>query len=197
MGVVEPRGTGRIRAIGAVAAFACAALLGTGIAALVVRIGGLRLWLAVLWGINASIGGVVMASLEAVNPIDVAVLLAGALAFSGFWPGPGRPHRRWMGLAIALPLVGIAVLFATGLAGRSGLMGGGLVLGSLMLGRRDLRPLGSLGIVANAALLIGDFGTVGPSALGAWIVGVGYMLLVVWFGWMGAVLVSGGIPRNT
>ena len=28
-----------------------------------------------------------------VNAIDILVLVLAAIAFAGFWPGPGKPHR--------------------------------------------------------------------------------------------------------
>jgi len=90
-----------------------------------------------------------------------------------------------MGLASLLPLAGIAVLFATNLQGRSGLMGGGLVLSVLLLGDRTFRPLGYLGAVANLLLLAGDFATSGAgSPLVASLIAVGYVMLLVWFVWI-------------
>jgi hypothetical protein len=89
-----------------------------------------------------------------------------------------------MGLASLLPLAGIAVLFATNLQGRSGLMGGGLVFSVLLLGDRTFRPLGYLG-VTNLLLLAGDFATSGAgSTLVAGLIAVGYVMLVVWFAWI-------------
>ncbi len=128
------------------------------------------------------------------------MLLLTAVTFLGFWPGPGKPHKIWMGVAIALPLAGIAVLLATGLWGRSGLMGGGLVLSFLMLGDGAFRPLGFLGMAVNLLLLIGDFATVGPGVpLVAALVAVGYLLLLVWLVWIAGSLLnakpsSGALP---
>jgi hypothetical protein len=84
-----------------------------------------------------------------------------------------------MCLAILLPFAGIVVLLATTLAGRSGLVGGGIVLSLLMLGSRTHRPLGILGLVANLFLLVGDFATAGSSVPVAGMAGVSYVLLVV------------------
>ena len=112
-----------------------------------------------------------------------------------------------MGLAILLPLAGIAVLLATGLQGRSGLIG------------RWHRVADSAGRQSNVQtrrvprrcrhllLLVGDFSTSGArSALVASLVAFGYMLLIVWFAWTawflmsrtsaGAVLESGLQPAR-
>ncbi len=180
-----------IEKVGGLAAILAAAILVIGIAGLALGAPSLRLWLALLFGINAAVGTVSPQTLRATNPVDIAMLVLAALTFAGFWPGPGKPHKIWMGVAIALPLAGIAVLLATGLAGRSGLMGGGLVLSLLMLGDRESRPLGFLGIAANALLLVGDFATAGPGLpVIAAVVAVGYLLLVAWFVWIGARLLK-------
>lgn len=169
------------RLAGWAAALAAVVLL-VGIGGLATASEALRPWLAVLFGIDAGVGGVSMGSLGVVNPIDIAVLVLSGAAFAGFWPGPGRPHKLWTGLAVLLPFAGIGVLLATRVAGRSGLMGGGLVLSVLMLGERRLRPLGYAGVAASVLLLIGDFATTGPrSALVAAVVAAGYLLLVGWF----------------
>lgn len=183
--------------MGGLAAILAAAILVIGIVALAIGVGSLRPWLVVLLGINASVGAVSPGTLRAINTVDVVVLVLTAVTFLGFWPGPGKPHRIWMGVAIALPLAGIAVLLATGLAGRSGLMGGGLVLALLMLGDRALRPLGTVGIAANSLLLVGDFATSGSSVpVVAILAAAGYLLLLAWFVWMAAWLLRAGPSRS-
>jgi len=191
----EARSEGRslVAGLGSVAALLAAALLVLGAWAVVVGRASLRNWLALLFGINSGLGGALI-TLRVINSVDVAILALGAVAFAGFWPGPARPHRVWLGLAIGLPVAGIGVLFATGLWGRSGLMGGGLVLSILMLGARELRPLGYVGIVANSLLLVGDFATAGTrSLLVAALVAVGYLALIVWFVWMSIRLATASV----
>lgn len=181
--------------IGAASALAAGFLLVVGMVGLVAAARPLRPWLAVLFGINAGVGSVSMASLRVVNAIDVAVLALAALTFMGLWPGPSKPHKFWMGLAIALPVAGIGVLLATANAGRSGLMGGGVVLSILMLLHRRWRLAGGLGLLANGILLVGDFTTAGgASPLTATLVGVGYVLLIAWFAWLGVRLFTSEQP---
>lgn len=180
----------RLSRLGGFAAIFVAAILLIGLVGFGSGVPSLLTWLTLLFAINAGLLGASLASLKVFNPLDVTVLVLTAAAFAGFWPGPGRPHKVWMGLAIALPLAGIALLFATGLAGRSGLMGGGLILSVLMLGDRRSRPLGYVGIAANLLLLVGDFGTVGRSPIFAALVGAGYLLLILWFTWMAARLLT-------
>jgi hypothetical protein len=70
-------------------------------------------------------------------------------------------------------------------------MGAGLVIAFLMLKSRAFKPLGYLGIVANALLLVGDFATGGSrDPFVATLVGVGYVLLIAWFLLIGARLLN-------
>lgn len=189
MSGIKAQDRGRTASIGGVAAVLAAAVLLVGIAGLALDVGTLRPWLAVLFGINAGFGDLSLASLEAVSLIDVAVLVLAGLAFAGFWPGPGKPHKGWMSLAVLQPFAGIAVLLATRSAGRSGLMGGGLVLSILMTSSPQRRRLGIAGVAINALLLVGDFGTTGPrSALMAAVIGAGYLMLISWLLWIAAKL---------
>jgi hypothetical protein len=174
-----------LRKLGGVGSALEATVLSVGIVGLIVASSALQPWLAVLFGINAAIHGLSLDALGVINAIDIVVLALAAIAFAGFWPGPGKPHRVWTGLAILLPLAGIAVLLVSGLQGRSGLMGGGLVLSVLLIGNETFRRLGYLGGVANLLLFVGDFATSGArSALVASLVAFGYVLLMVWFAWM-------------
>jgi len=77
----------------------------------------------------------------------------------------------------------------TRLAGRSGLMGGALVLSILTLVDGMWTATGWLGLTASLLLLVGDFGTTRRTTqLLAALKAVGYGALVAWFGWVGALL---------
>jgi len=180
---------------GGTCALLAAAILLIGIVGLAFRSPSVQPWLAVLFGINAGSGEVTLESLEVVAAVDIVLLALTGAAFVGFWPGPGRPHRAWMGLAILLPFAGIAMLLATGLWGRSGLMGGAFVLSVLLVGERRTRFVGYLGVAASLLLLAGDFATGGSRSVPiAGLVTVGYVLLVAWFVWIGAKLLG---PRGS
>lgn len=178
--------------LGGFAAAVAVVVLPVGVAGLALGVDTLQPWVAVLFGINARMSGMSMGSLGVVKAIDVAVLALAGIGFAGFWPGPGRPHRVTMALAVLLPVAGIVVLLVSRLAGRSGLMGGALVLSALLIGARWYRLLGIVGVVANGLLLVGDFGTTGRASVAmAAVVGVGYLLLVAWLAWIAFVLTRG------
>jgi hypothetical protein len=148
---------------------------------------GLQNWLVVLFRINA--GQLGYGALRTLNPIDFALLVGVGLTFAGLWPLLARGRRIWMSLAVALPFIGIAVLLITHLAGRSAVMGAGLIVSLLMFRTPGFKAAAGLGILANGLLLVGDFGTTGSSMpVIAVAVAAGYVLLLAWFGWVAGAL---------
>lgn len=197
---VGARGSRALSRVGGAASILAALLLTIGLVGLAVSPPGLgiRNWLVVLLQINAGLGGLPADPLRVLNPLDVAALILVGVAFLGLWPGPGRPHRLWMAIAVALPFLGIAVLLVTHQAGRSGVMGGGIVVAILMFSSRGSKPLACLGLASNVFLLVGDFATGGFRApVVAGLVGVGYLLLGAWFVLIGLRLLRGqGFARD-
>jgi hypothetical protein len=148
---------------------------------------GLQNWLIVLFRMN--VGQLGFDSLRTLNPVDFAALALVGLTFLGMWPLLARGRKIWASLAVALPFIGIPLLLVTHLTGRSAVMGAGLIVSFLMLRTPGFRTAGYLGIAANVALLVGDFGTTGsPMPVVAVALAVGYVLLLVWFGWISASL---------
>jgi hypothetical protein len=169
---------------GGVAALLAASLLLVGIGALVLGLPRLELrtWLVVLFQINAGIGTLPAEPLRVFNPLDVAMLVLAAAATLGIWQMLPRVSRAWLYLSVGLPFAGIVLLLTTHIAGRSSLMGAGLVVSLFMLRDAELRDVGILGVFADALLFVGDLGT-GDSTrpLITIVVAVGYLLLLAWF----------------
>ncbi len=175
--------------IGGVAALLVAVTLLIGAAGLVVGAGRWSPWLAILFGFNARYRVASRDELHGVKAIDVALLVSAGAAYVAFWPGSGASHVAWMTLAIAQPLLGIPVLMATKLSGRSGLMGGALVLAVLMLVDGTWPVVAWVGVSAAVLLLLGDFGTrARPARLLAGFLAVGYGVLVAWFACLATIL---------
>lgn len=189
----------RIR-VGGGASLAAAALLILGIVGFYFsHLGlGLRNWIVLLFQINSGIGPTPFSTLRIFNPLDVVILVLVALTFLGLWPGPGARHRVLLSLAVVLPLAGVVVLIVTGEAGRSALMGAGVIVAALMLTSHTFRNLGYLAFVANVALLIGDLATNGTTTPPvAALIAVGYLLLVTWLTLLGVrMLVSTAIRSD-
>ncbi len=152
---------------------------------------GLRNWLIVLFELNAGVAGLAPDPLRVLNPLDFAVLVLAGITFLGLRPALHNDRRIWTAIGVALPFLGIGVLLITNQAGRSGLMGGGLVIAFLML-RNRFKALAYLGIFANVLLLAGDFATGGsPAPVVAGVVALGYMMLIAWF-----LLIGAGMLRS-
>ena len=153
---------------------------------------GLRNWLIILFEMNIGIGNLPQNPLLILNPLDFAVLVLVGITFIGLRPEFGRLSRAGMLLAIVLPFLGIALLIATSLSGRSSVMAAGLVTAFLMIGSTYFsKPLALTGIVANAFLLGADImSSIFLAPLIAFFVGIGYILLVAWFLLIGARLLG-------
>lgn len=177
--------------VGGVAAVLVAATLLGGIVAMAIGQRRWSPWLAVLYGYNARYRVTSRDALRGVHAVDVALLLLAAVTYASFWPGPGNGHVVWMTLAIAQPLLGVPLLMVTKLSGRSGLMGGALVLSILMLVTGTSPPVAWLGLSASVLLLVGDFGTTArPSRLLAGALAVGSGALIIWFGALAMLLLT-------
>lgn len=159
---------------------------------------GLRNWLVVLFQINAGSGQLPTDPLRIFNPLDLGILVLVGLTFASFWPVTGRVSQILLAIALGLPFVGIAVLLLTNQAGRSSVMGAGLVIAFLMFKSGWLsRTVVYLGMLANALLLVGDFAT-GTSAkpVIAALLAVGYVSLTVWFAVVGVKMLRSKPARG-
>ncbi len=180
-----------ITLVGGVAAVLAAATLLGGAAGMAMGRRRWSPWLALLYGYNARYRVSSRDALRGVHPVDVALLLLAGATYAGFWPGPGTSHVWWMTLAFAQPLLGIPLLMVTKLSGRSGVMGGALVLSILMLVTGTSSAVAWLGLSASILLLVGDFGTgARPSRLLAGALAVGSCALIIWFGALAALLLT-------
>jgi hypothetical protein len=152
-------------------------------------------WLVVLFKLNAGFDGVQFDRLYGLNPLDIAILMLVAMMVLGLYPALRRTSRIWSLVAAVMPILGIILFIATKLAGRSGVMGTGLVISFVML-RSNIfgRLTAVLGILASLLLLAGDFGTTANShsTIVAILVGIGYVLLMTWFFLVGRRLLQLG-----
>ena len=87
-------------------------------------------------------------------------------------------------IAAVIPFLGIVLLIVTKIAGRSGVMGAGLVISFVMVRSNTFgKGIAFMGILANALRLVGDFGTAANSHsdIVAILLGIGYVLLMTWY----------------
>jgi len=122
--------------------------------------------------------------LHVLNFLDIAILALVGTMYLGLYAALRRTSRIWSIIALMQPFLGIVIFIATANAGRSTVMGAGLVISAVML-RSNIfkRVTAYVGILANIILLIGDFsaGIIPSSNTVATLFGIGYVLLTIWF----------------
>ena len=142
-------------------------------------------WLVVLFKLSAGLPGVQPGSLNLVNPLDLGIMVLFCAMFVALGAALRPTHRTWPLVAAALPFLGIPLFLATGRAGRSALLVGGLIMSAAMLPSSIFSRASAYVGVAAATLLFfaGDLGTAifSSSPIIAVLIGVGYVLWMVWF----------------
>jgi hypothetical protein len=140
-------------------------------------------WLIVVFKLHAGFSGVQTGLLRVLDLPDIAILALVAIMYLGLYVALRRTSRVWSIVAAIQPFLGIALFIATRTAGRSSVMGATLVISLVMLWSSTFKKMAaSLGILASVLLLSGDFtaGAIPPSTIMATLVGIGYVLLIVW-----------------
>ena len=141
-------------------------------------------WLVVLFKLNAGFNGVHFDLLYGLNPLDIAIMALVATMYLGLYAALRQTSKIGSILAAIQPFLGIVIFIATNTAGRSAVMGAGLVISLVML-RSSIfgKVIALVGILASVLLLVGDFSTTANSHSDtiAIFIGIGYVLLMTWF----------------
>lgn len=147
-------------------------------------------WLVLIFKLHAGFSDVQANMLHVLNLLDVAILALVGVMCLGIY-GLFRNISKVLSLiTLALPFLGMILFITTGIAGRSSVMGAGLIISLVMLRNNVFsKIIAYVGILANTFLLAGDF-SVGflHSNLIATFFGIGYLLLIAWFFFMGSRL---------
>lgn len=141
-------------------------------------------WLIVLLELNAGSYGILFDRLHFLNPLDLVIMAFVATMYLGLYGILRRTSKVWSLIAMMQPFLGIVLFIITKTAGRSAVMGAGLVISLVML-RNNIfsKAVAFIGILASLFLLVGDFGTVpnSHSSILALLISIGYVLLIIWF----------------
>ncbi len=141
-------------------------------------------WLLVLFQLNAGLNGVQSDALSVLNPLDLTILALVAIMYLGLYVVLGKTSRILAMIAVIQPFLGIVLFVVTQMAGRSGVMGAGLVISLVML-RSNIfgKVIALVGILASVLLLIADVSTTpdSHSSIVAMLIAIGYVLLTAWF----------------
>lgn len=142
-----------------------------------------NIWLVEIFKLHSGFNGVHITSLHVLNYLDIAILAIVGTMYLGLYHAFKRTSKIWALIAAIQPFLGIVIFIATKNAGRSGVMGAALVISVVM--RRSCifnKPTAYIGILTSVLLLVGDFsaGVIPPSTVIATLVGIGYVLLMMW-----------------
>lgn len=142
-----------------------------------------NIWLPLLIKIHVGISGVQLNQLYALNLLDTVILVLIAITFLGLYAALRKASKIWSLIALILPFLGFLIFIATKLAGRSAVILAVLIMSFCML-RSNIfsNSAAFIGILTGILLLTGDISlSIAKSGIIAILVGIGYILLIVWF----------------
>ncbi|RPI30282.1 MAG: hypothetical protein EHM70_14285 [Chloroflexota bacterium] len=139
-------------------------------------------WLAVIFKLLAGDDAVRPDLLYRINLLDIIILALVGITFIGLFSALREISIIGSLIAVALPFLGILLFIATKTAGRCGVMGAELVISIVMLkSQRFGKGIAWAGIISSVLLLAGDIGaSTAPSVILAVLMGIGYILLMLW-----------------
>ena len=139
-------------------------------------------WLVLLIRLHAGTGGVQPDVFTGARAADVLILASFAVLLVGPVLAFRKGRRVWAAVALAQPILGIAILLITRQAGRSAVMGALLVISAAMLGNTGFgRAVAYAGILASIFLLLADLSAgIIHSGLMALLATIGYLFFILW-----------------
>ena len=149
-------------------------------------------FLVLLTKLHAGASGLGLESLEGLALLDLIIVILIGIMTLALYPALKQVNKVWAIIAVILPFVGLTLYISTQDIGRSGVMGTGLLISVILLRSEHISKIHAFtGILANTALLIGDVGIAFDfSPTLAIIMGIGYMLFIIWSFLMGRKLLQ-------
>ncbi len=139
-------------------------------------------WLIVIFKIHDGFSGVHVDHLHMLNLLDITILVLVGTMVLGLYAVLRKTNIFWSSVALVLPFLGTILYLVTKTAGRSAVMGAGIIISVTMLQNTHFdRQTAFLGIIACMLLLAGDFsaGVLYSNIISA-LFGIGYVLLITW-----------------
>ena len=152
-------------------------------------------WLAKFFQLHARINGVQLSQQYSLNLLDLSILLLVAITFLGLYAAVRADSKIWSIVALIQPFLGIVSYVATQTVGRIAVITAVLVMSLVMLFRhtRFSKATAYVGLPAGVLLIVGDVSTRHVfSNIIAVLVGIGYILLIMWLFLVGQRLVQLG-----
>lgn len=106
-----------------------------------------------------------------------------AVTFLGLYAAVRSASKIWSIIALVQPFLGIMIFIVTHSAGRSAVIGAVLVISLTMLVRSTTfsKAIAYVGLAASVLLLVGDLtASIALSSTIAILVGIGYILIIIW-----------------
>jgi hypothetical protein len=137
----------------------------------------------VIFKLHAGFKGVGSSRLYELNFLDIAIMALIGTMYIGLYAALRRTSKLWSLIALVQPFLGIAIFITTKSAGRSGVMGAGLVISFVMLRSNIFNKVTAfIGIMSSIFLLVGDISVSNSdSNLITIFTGIGYLVFTAWF----------------
>jgi hypothetical protein len=139
-------------------------------------------WLVVIFKLHAGFKGIQPDLLYVLNFLDLALMALIGTTYLGLYAALSRTSKIWSMVALVQPFLGLVLFIATRSAGRSGVMGAGLVI-SIVMWRGNVfsKAITYLGMISSILLFVGDISVgITRSDIIAILAGIGYVLLTAW-----------------
>lgn len=138
-------------------------------------------WLITIYKLHSKTINIETDPLTGVNLYDIIILTLFILICICLLITNKNQKRVWFLTSISLLFLGILLFLITKISGRSSFMAAGINISVILLTKGfNYKIAGSIGLVANILLLIGDF-IVGTNLKSISILfGLGYVLMIIW-----------------
>ena len=140
-------------------------------------------FLVLIFKLHAGFSGIEEGALGGLNFPDITIIVLVGVMTLALYPALKQVNMAWAIAATSLPFIGLALFLITHEIGRSGILASGLIISLIMLrGNIFGRSTALVGILAHSCFLIADISIAfGYSITLAAIMGIGYVLFLIWF----------------
>ena len=155
-------------------------------------------FLVFIFKLHAGFSGVQEWVLDGLNFPDITIIVLFSIVTLTLFPALKQVNKTWAIVATFLPFVGLTLFLITHEIGRSGVLASGLITSLIMLrGKVFSKSIALSGILAHSCFLIADISTAFVYSIPlAIIMGIGYVLFLVWCTLVGLFLLKQGKVVN-
>jgi len=138
-------------------------------------------WLITIYKLHSKTINIETDPLTGVNLYDIIILTLFILICICLLITNKNQNRVWFLTSISLLFLGIIIFLITKIAGRSSFMAAGLIISTILLTKGfNYKIEGSIGLIANLLLILGDFSVGTNLKLISVLFGLGYVIMIIW-----------------